>query len=123
MIAQLRKHPIIMIVSTTLLLTALISLLIYEQVALLHFINISFYFSSACITLGLLFMIVSNGFFDGFTHGFRVLFRRNSRERGFDDNTEIIPLSQLMPIPHSPLLYSGLILLIINLICLFFYYQ
>lgn len=123
MIMQLRKHPITIIVSSILLLTILLSLIVYKQIALLHFINISFYLSSACILFGLLFMIVSNGFFDGFSHGFQVLFRRNSRERGFEDDSEVVPLSQLLPIPHSPLFYSGLILLLINGLCLFFYYQ
>ncbi|MGM9923966.1 MAG: DUF3899 domain-containing protein [Bacillus sp. (in: firmicutes)] len=120
---QYKNNPILLIVAVSIGATVLLSLLLYKQLALLHFINISFYISSVCIGFGLLLMIASNGFFDGITHGFRTLFRRNHRERGFEDDSRVVPLSELITLPHSPLLYSGVILLFINIVCLFFYYQ
>ena len=115
----IKRYPISVIISTTLLLTILLSLTVHGQLSLLHFINISFYFSSTYIFIGLLIFVTNQGFFDGISHGFRKLFKSNTNEA---DKNEIVPLSQLISIPHAQLLYSGLIVLLIMFVCLWFYY-
>ncbi|WP_019240495.1 MULTISPECIES: DUF3899 domain-containing protein [Bacillus] len=122
MIKQVKNRPILAIVVVTLILTILLSWIVYEQLSLLQFINISFYFSSAYIILGLVILVVEKGFFDGISYSFRRMFKRNSVPEAEEDVNHITPLSELISLPYSQLLYSGLIVLIIMSIALWFYY-
>ncbi|MFS0782881.1 DUF3899 domain-containing protein [Bacillus sp. 1P06AnD] len=118
-----RKNKRILItVAATLLASVLLSFIAYKQLALLHFINISFYFSSAYIMAGLLILVVDKGFFDGMSYSFRRLFKRNSSSEAGEDVNDIVPLSQLVNLPYSSLLISGFILLGIMLISLMVFY-
>jgi hypothetical protein len=119
MIKKGRKYLIFLIVIATILLTSILSIIVHGQVSLLHYINISFYFSSAYIALGLLILVVDKGFFDGISYSFRRTFKKTNTN---EDEDDIIPLSELISLPYSQLLYSGLALLSIMLICLMFYY-
>lgn len=111
------------IVAATLLISALLSVILYNQLALLHFINISFYFSSGYLLIGLLILVVEKGFFDGMSYSFRRLFKRNSVSEAGEDTTDITPLSELVSVPYSSLLYSGCIVLAVMLISLAFFYM
>ena len=119
MLEQFKKNKLFSLTMGTLILTLILSLLFYQEISLLHFINISFYFCYAYISIGLLLFIVNNGFFDGISYSFRKVFRRNNKE---DENEEIVPLSEMMTIPHSLLLKSGVILIFVMCISLIFYY-
>jgi len=119
MLEQLKKNKLLSLTSATLLLTFILSLLVYQEISLLHFINISFYFCYAYISIGIFLYVVNNGFFDGISYSFRKMFRRNNKE---EETDKIVPLSEIMPIPHSLLLRSGVILVFIMCISLVLYY-
>ncbi|MEH6942091.1 DUF3899 domain-containing protein [Bacillus sp. JJ722] len=122
MIEKLKNNLLIIIIIATICFSILLSFIVYEQISLLHFINISFYFSSAYIGLGLLILIVDRGFFDGISYSFRKMFLKSHPQHA-DEEHELVPLSQLINVPYSQLLTSGLALLVIMLVGLFFYYQ
>ncbi len=117
MLNIIKKYPISVIISATLLMTIFLSITVYNQLSLLHFINISFYFSSAYIFIGLLLFVTNQGFFDGISYGFRKLYRNKEEHK-----EPIIPLSELISVSHTKLLHSGIILLLIMLVALWFYY-
>jgi len=119
MLEQFKKNKLFSLTIGTLILTLILSLLLYQEISLLHFINISFYFCYAYISIGLLLFIVNNGFFDGISYSFRKVFRRNNKE---DETEKIVPLSEMMTIPHSLLLKSGVILIFVMCISLIIYY-
>ena len=119
MLTQFKKNKLFSLTMGTLLVTLILSLLFYQEISLLHFINISFYFCYAYISIGLLLYIVNNGFFDGISYSFRKIFRRNHME---DEKEEIVPLSEMVTVPHSLLLKSGVILIFVMCISLIFYY-
>lgn len=118
MLEQLKKNKPFSLTAMTLLLTLILSLLFHQEISLLHFINISFYFCYAYISIGILLLIVNNGFFDGISYSFRKLLRRNNQE----EESEITPLSEIVTIPHSLLLKSGILLILIMCIGLVIYY-
>ncbi|MGM9927272.1 MAG: DUF3899 domain-containing protein [Bacillus sp. (in: firmicutes)] len=119
MLNTIKKYPVSFLVGTTILLTFVLSFTIYKQVSLLHFINISFYFSSSYIFLGLLLFVTNKGFFDGISYSFRKMFKSNHPE---EDKNDIVPLSELISLSHSKFLTCGILVLSIMLICLWFYY-
>lgn len=123
MITKIKKHLVLLIIFTTLLLTFLLSVIVHGEISLLHFINISFYFSSAYLVFGLLMLVVEKGFFDGISYSFRRVFKRNSISEAEEDVNDIPPLSQIVEIPYSPLLYSGSALMLIMLVTLWFWYS
>ena len=118
MLEQFKRNKLFSLTTATLLLTIILSLLFYREISLLHFINISFYFCYAYISIGILLFIVNKGFFDGISYSFRRLLRRNNKE----EESEITPLSEIVAIPHSLLLKSGIILVFIMCIGLVIYY-
>ncbi|MGN1401508.1 MAG: DUF3899 domain-containing protein [Bacillus sp. (in: firmicutes)] len=122
MLGKLKNRTISIIVLLTLLLTILLSLLIHKELSLLHFINISFYFCSAYIMAGALFLVIDRGFFDGISYSFRKMFRNTNKMETEDDKNEIIPLSELFTMPYSSLLYSGLIIMAFMLVGLWLWY-
>ena len=119
MIEKIKHYPILAITISTLLTIIFLSLFSTGDSTFLQFINITFYFYSTYIFIGLLLFVVNGGFFDGMSYSFRKMFKRQHQE---DDQKEIEPLSQIITIPYFPLLYSGLGLLLINLLSLFIYY-
>lgn len=119
MLEQFKKNKLFSLTVATLLVTLILSLLVHQEISLLHFLNISFYFCYTYISIGLLLYIVNNGFFDGISYSFRKMFRRNNKEA---ETEEIVPLSEMVTIPHSLLLKSGVILVFIMCISLVFYY-
>ena len=121
MASKLKKYATPVIVASTLLVVLLLSFFYYEGSPLLNFINISFYFCSAYIVLGFMFMVVEKGFFDGISYGFRSFFRKSNKGR-FEDDSEIEPLSEMLKVPYTPLLASGFIILAFMLAALYFWY-
>ncbi len=121
MTLKLKKSPVAVIVVVSLALTLLLSLMIHKEITLLYFINISFYFCSAYIMLGLLLMVVDKGFFDGISYSFRKVFKRTNKLES-DEDSDITPLSEVVSIPYSPFLYSGLVIMGFMLIGLMFWY-
>ena len=119
MLELFKKKKLFSLTAATLLVTLILSLLLHKEISLLHFINISFYFCYTYISIGLLIYVVNNGFFDGISYSFRKIFRRNNNE---DEAEEIVPLSEMVTIPHSLLLKSGVILVFIICISLVLYY-
>jgi hypothetical protein len=112
-----------MYVMTLLIFILLCSLILYKEITLISFINLSFYVSSLLILFSLLVFVVQKGFFDGVSYGFRKLFKRNNKDRfgSYEQEDEILPLSEMIRISFSPLLISGLILLLFMLIGLWIY--
>jgi hypothetical protein len=98
------------------MIVVLFSLIFFKEISLLHFIDISFYFSAALILVSLLTMVVQKGFFDGIFYSFRSVFNRSG------DKEEVTPLSDLISFRYNLLLSVGLVLLIIMIGSLFFYY-
>jgi len=119
MIKKIKHYPILAITISTLLIIIFLSLFSTGDSTFLHFINITFYFYSTYIFIGLLLFVVNRGFFDGISYSFRKMFRSQHQE---DNQKEIEPLSHIITIHYSPLLYSGLGLLLVNLFSLFIYY-
>lgn len=112
-----------MYVMTLLIFILLCSLILYKKITLISFINLSFYVSSLLILFSLLVFVVQKGFFDGISYGFRKLFKRNNKDPfgSYEQEEEILPLSEMIRISFSPLLISGLILLLLMLIGLWIY--
>ena len=121
MASKLKKYSVPAIVAASFLAILLLSFFYYEGSPLLNFINISFYFCSAYIVLGFMFMVVEKGFFDGISYGFRSFFRKSNKGR-FEDDSEIEPLSEMLKVPYTPLLASGFIILAFMLAALYFWY-
>lgn len=99
-----------------LFLVFLLSLVIYREISLLHFINLSFYVSGGLLMLSLLTLVIQKGFFDAIFLSFRSIL-----ERG-DNKDEETPLSALISYKYNTLLSVGLLLLLIMLGALFLYY-
>jgi hypothetical protein len=95
------------------------SILYYNKVSLINYINITFYFASAFLFCALLIYVIHSGFFDVVTKGFTKAFSRNDENFRLD---EITPLSKLVSISQKSLLQYGLLLFICMLIALAIYY-
>ncbi|MBZ5751930.1 DUF3899 domain-containing protein [Metabacillus litoralis] len=115
-----KKTSILFIVS--LFATILLSFFIYKELTLLHFINISFVISGTYIFLSLLTMTIKGGFFDAITYGFRRVFVSKGKALSKNEVHEMTPVSDLVDFDHSPMLYSGFLLMVLMVIALFIYY-
>ena len=98
----------------------LLSLFVYREISLLHYINISFYISFLFILFSLLIYTINTGFFDLMAHSFQKVFARNHVSN--EQKEEIKPLSQLITTNYSPLSIAGIIQLLLTLVSLFLFY-
>jgi hypothetical protein len=67
-------------------------------------------------------MTIKGGFFDAITYGFRRVFVSKGKELSKNEVLEMTPVSDLVDFDHSPMLYSGLLLMVLMVIALFIYY-
>lgn len=100
----------------------LLSIIIYQKLTLLSFINISFYFGITLLFISLFTMTIKGGFFDGITYGFRRLFVSKGKELSKQEVDEMIPVSELLDFDHTPFLLSGLMVSGVMVVALFIYY-
>jgi Domain of unknown function (DUF3899) len=121
-VVVLPYKKIVTFVIVSLVVTILLSFLIYHKLTLLHFINISFLFAGAFLFLSLLTITVKGGFFDGITYGFRRMFVSKGKELSKQEVNEMTPVSEMLNFDHFPLLISGIVLTIVMCIALIFYY-
>ncbi|WP_158555875.1 DUF3899 domain-containing protein [Peribacillus glennii] len=101
-----------------LILIFLLSFLLYREISLLHFINISFYISGTLLCLSLFSMVIQTGFFDRIFFGFRTVMTRGDNS----GKEKITPLSELVSFRYNAMLASGILLLSFMLVALIFYY-
>ncbi|MGG7618542.1 DUF3899 domain-containing protein [Bacillus coreaensis] len=92
-----------------------------NSISLLNYINKSFYISSLLLFISLAIFTVNTGFFDVVTKSFRLIFAGKDVTR--ENVDEMRPLSQIITIKYSPLLFVGFINLVLCLAALFFYYM
>ena len=104
-----------------LLLSIVLPLVIYQQLSLLHFINITFYIVGGLFTLSLLLFVIQKGFFDVTFISFRKLFRSHHQTQ--DEEDDIRKLSEIISFPYSQIFIVSLILCIIMLTSLYVYYR
>ncbi|MEK3989255.1 MULTISPECIES: DUF3899 domain-containing protein [Robertmurraya] len=92
-----------------------------NSISVLNYINKSFYISSLLLFISLAIFTVNTGFFDVVTKSFRLIFAGKDVTRETVD--EMRPLSQIITVKYSPLLFVGFINLALCLIALLFYYM
>jgi hypothetical protein len=114
---QLKKRLVILALLQLFIL--IVSFVLDHKIALLSYINISFYFTSALLLLSLLLFTIHSGFFDAISRSFSFAFQRGQNKRRFD---EIPPLSELITVNQRPLVFYGLGTGLFMGIALFFYY-
>ena len=100
--------------------TFLLSLFVYHDISLLHYINISFYISFLFILFSLIIYTINSGFFDTTSHSFQKVFAKYHVSNEQED--EMLPLSQLITTYYPPLLITGIIQLLLTLVSLFLFY-
>jgi hypothetical protein len=93
----------------------------HSEVALMHYINISFYFASILLLVSLLIYTINSGFFDNISRSFRQIFAPKgsytNKEKG-----ELIPLSEIISVNYHPLVIVGFLNLLMMFIALTIYY-
>ena len=94
-------------------------LLIYQDLSLTSYINMSFFLGGTIVFIGLLIYIVSNGFFDIFTMSMRKVF---TPKRFSEDAGSMRAPSELLDFPTIPFFQIGGTILLGMFIALFFYY-
>ncbi|WP_066252148.1 DUF3899 domain-containing protein [Neobacillus drentensis] len=114
---QLKKR--LFILALLQLSILIVSFFLDHKIALLSYINISFYFTSALLLTSLLLFTIHSGFFDVISRSFSFAFQRGQNKRRFD---EIPPLSELITVNQRPLVFYGLGTGLFMGIALFFYY-
>lgn len=97
----------------------LLSFLIYKEISLLLYINISFYIGSLFIFLSLLFFTVRSGFFDVVTKSFRQVFAGKHATK--KELEEIPMLSDMISFNVLPFLLNGLLVTFCMLGALYIY--
>jgi hypothetical protein len=103
------------------ILIVLLSLLIYQNIFLLHYINLSFYISVFQLMISIMIFTINTGFFDITAKSFRMVFLNKNSIK--EDKKEITPLSQIFTFNYLPLLISGILNLLLMLVGLSFYYN
>ncbi|MED3563404.1 DUF3899 domain-containing protein [Bacillus xiapuensis] len=114
---RFRKNLIISAVFQLLIFS--LSLIIYQGISLLSYINISFYISFVLLLLSLVIYTIKTGFFDTIAKSFNFAATRGKEKRTF---SEIPSLSEMVTINQKPLIFYGMITGILMLIALGFYY-
>lgn len=112
------KKKILYFVTAQIVIVALM-LLIYKELSLTSYINMSFFVGGTLVFIGLLVYIVSNGFFDIFTMSMRKVF---TFRRKLVDTESMRAPSELLDFPTLPFFQVGGSVLAIMFIALFFYY-
>ncbi|MGX1194814.1 DUF3899 domain-containing protein [Metabacillus sp. SLBN-84] len=103
-------------------LVFLLSLLFYQEISLLHYINISFYISGVLLFASLFLLVAEGGFFDGITQGFRRTFQSKGRDLEKKEVEEMRLFSELLRVQYTPFLLAGLLLAATMLASLAVYY-
>jgi hypothetical protein len=98
----------------------LLSFILYRNISLLHYINLSFYISFIQLSFSLMVFTVNTGFFDITARSFRVMF--SGKHTTKEEIKEMTPLSQIFSFNYFPILISGIINLLFMLIGLYLYY-
>jgi len=112
------KKKAIFFIIAQLVIVALM-LLIYKNMSLTSYINMSFFVGGLIVFSGLMIYIVSNGFFDLFTVSMRKVF---TPKRYQEDAGEMRAPSQLLDFPVVPFFQLGGAILLGMFIGLFIYY-
>lgn len=123
MLQLIKKTLMLTVVSTITIF--LLSYILYREFSLLAFINISFVLASIFIFFYLLLFVTKAGFFDAITYSFRKFTKHHSKTENFtvDDLEEMkLPSDIFTQKNTTPILFSGLCLLLIMLLSLVFYY-
>lgn len=102
-----------------LLLAVTLSLIIYHELSLLYFIDITFYLASFILLFTLLTFVIQNGLFDGIFYSFRKFFES---QKPSGEQEEISRLSDLLSINLGVFFLIGLSLLVVVFAGLFLYY-
>ncbi|WP_210364566.1 DUF3899 domain-containing protein [Bacillus sp. REN3] len=99
-----------------------LSLLYYEKISLLSYVNISFYISSALIFTYLLVITVNSGFFDAMSYSFRAVFTASEKNGKKKSIHEMTPLSAMVTFNPHPIAVIGAANFSLMLAGLYFYY-
>lgn len=119
----MKKHikPSIYVLLFSQIAIFVISLILYRNISLLHYINLSFYLSLLCIMFSLTIFTINTGFFDVTDRSFRrLLFAKRGVSK--EHIEQIRPLSEMITFNYLPLLISGILTFTCMLTALFFYY-
>lgn len=103
-------------------LSIFLSLIFYQDISLLNFINMTFYIGGGLILFSLVTFVIQRGFFDIIFYSFRRLSQINNKHLE-EDKEDIRKLSDVVSVPTSFSLVIGLIMIGIMLISLVFYYN
>lgn len=95
-------------------------LLVYKNIQLVPYINMSFLVGGTITFIGLMTYVVSGGFFDFFTESTRNVF--TPRHMKHEAKQMRLP-SEVFSFPHKPILALGLSCLFCMCIALFIYYS
>ena len=101
------------------IIVVVLMLLIYQNLSLTSYINMSFFIGGTIVFIGLLIYIVSSGFFDIFTISMRKVF---TPKRFLEDAGSMRAPSKLLAFKTSPYFQLGGTILLGMFIALFFYY-
>ena len=99
-----------------------LSILYYNNLSLLNYINISFYISSFLLFTSLMIFTVNSGFFDAISYSFRTVFSGKENDDKLKSFDEMTPLSEMVNINTHPLLIVGILNFALMLAGLFVYY-
>lgn len=102
------------------IMVILLSFLVYKEISLISFINMSFYVGSVIIFLSLLLITIKGGFFDTITQSFRLFFL--GRKVPKEEIKNMPPLSQIVKLNIFPYFLNGIIVIVLMLIALYYYY-
>ncbi|WP_085521735.1 DUF3899 domain-containing protein [Tuberibacillus sp. Marseille-P3662] len=101
---------------SSVILSVLITFLIYKQINMLTIVNGSFLVGLFYLIVGLVLYIIQGGFFNGITYSFRRFFRRTSRQGDImndissaDEEEALVPKDHDFPWTY-PILISGCLL-------------
>jgi len=97
----------------------IISLIYHREISLVHYINISFFATSALLLSALLVYTIHSGFYDTIFRSFNLAFSRGKDKRRFED---IPKLSEMISFKEKPLFYHGIINGLLMGLALLIYY-
>ena len=113
----MKKKTIFFAVAQLLIVTLMF--LIYRELSLISYINVSFMVGGAVTFIGLIIYVVSRGFFDIFSMSMRKVF---TFRRKLVDVESMRPPSEVLDFPTAPFLRVGGSILLAMFIALLFYY-
>ena len=98
----------------------ILMLLVYKNIQLVSYINMSFFIGGTITFIGLMTYVVSGGFFDFFTASTRKVFTPKHMKK--EANEMRLP-SEVFSFPYKPIIALGLSSLFCMCIALFIYYS